>query len=90
MTTAMPQVFLDNDPDRAMSVHGLLMGFSRQRAVWRFGFPPGSLMANAFGVSALAPLWALTIHRGTVIETYTGPWAGDPPSPFKNVLVAKL
>jgi hypothetical protein len=89
MKTRMPSVALEGD-NGAQAAHGALMGFSRQRAVWCFGFTPGGDLGVAFGVVALRPLWALTIHNGTVLETYLGPWGAPPPSRFRNILEADL
>jgi len=86
----MPSVWLEVDHERDMAAHGLLVGFSRARAVWRFGFPAGSALARAFGIEAAAPRFVLTLHNGSVIETFDGAWGADPPSRMKNILEASL
>jgi len=89
--TVMPRVALEHDsPSHAMALHPELKGFSRARAVWLFGFPRGSVMAEAFRVWTDAPLWALTVHSGTVLELFTAPWDATVPVRFSNVIVMRL
>jgi len=96
----MPMVVLEGDSaEHAMANHGLLAGFSDRRAVWRFGFVPGSQLARVFGVAAEFPTWVLTFHGGTVIGTSLGSWArgiepthpgSDLPARFRHILEATL
>jgi hypothetical protein len=91
VTPHMPLVALEGDtPDRVMAVNGALLGFSRARAVWCFGFKPGTLLAGSFHVFTVRPLRALAFHDGHVIETYFGPWDAQLPSRFVNILEAVL
>lgn len=91
LKSVMPQVHLEDDaPNSIMSSYGFLLGFSRQRAVWRFGFAPGSQLSLRCQVCTLHPLWALSLHNGTVIETFIGLWTDSPPSRFQNILGASL
>ncbi len=86
----MPMVALEEDRERVMALHGALLGFSRARAVWRFGFQPGTLIAEAFHVFTITPMWALSFHNGHVIETYFGNWNALLPSRFVHILEADL
>jgi len=87
----MPQVALEDDTaDHVMAANGALLGFSLARDVWRFGFHPGSLLAATFHVFTVRPMWALSLHNGTVIETYFGPWDAQLPSRFVHILEARL
>lgn len=91
MKAVMPQVWMPGDTrDAVMALHGRLLGYSRQRLVWLFGFQPGTLIARAFDVSAAHALWVLSVRTGTVIETYEGPWEVKPPSRFVSILEAAL
>ena len=87
----MPLVSLEDDsPQHAMANCGTLLGFSRARAVWRFGFIPGTLMALAFHVATVRPMWVLAFHDGHPIETFAGAWDIRLPIKFRNTLEARL
>lgn len=87
----MPSVAVDGDgAERHMAKIGSLLGFSVARAVWRFGFKPGSDIARAFGVSAPRPLYVLAMPQGRVLETLTTAWGDGVPGRFTKVLRAKL
>jgi hypothetical protein len=87
----MPRVALEGDsPACVMSKYGALIGISRARAVWRFGFMPGSLLALAAGVSTIQPMWVLAFHDGHVIETYFSTWDPQLPGRFQRILKAAL
>jgi hypothetical protein len=91
VTAAMPHVVIEEDtPDGAMSLHGIILGFSRVRAVWRFGFEPDSMLARAFRVDTALPTWVLANHRGTVYEVFRGAWDAMLPAKFQSILRVKL
>lgn len=92
MTAVMPQVHVPGDaPGWPMRLYGELMGFSRRRAVWRYGFRPESLIAMAFGISTEFPVWALAFLGGTVIETWEAPgWGALPPAKFQTIIGGTL
>ena len=92
MQTTMPAVFLDDDlsPGRPMARHGVLLGFSIARALWRFGFVPNSDIARAFGVETARPLWVLSLHSGRPMETALLSWNEPPPAKFLHVVEAKV
>jgi hypothetical protein len=87
----MPLVSLEDDsPERAMATCGILIGLGRARAVWRFGFIPGTLLALAFHVATVRPLWVLALHDGRPLETISGAWDIRLPIKFRNTLEAGL
>jgi hypothetical protein len=68
-----------------MARSGELVGASRSRAVWRFGFLPGSDAANAYGVSTEEFLWALADRHGKILSTFLG-FAVQLPNRFKRII----
>jgi hypothetical protein len=68
-----------------MSRSGELVGVIRSRAVWRFGFMPGSPNAKAFDVSTPTFYWYLTDRNGKVLATFEG-FACELPARFKEVI----
>lgn len=77
-----------------MHHHGECMGFSKDRAVWRFGFVATSKLARAFDCSITTGdnehgfAWVIATRRtGVVIETWRG-WANNLPDKFKRVIDA--
>lgn len=92
MIPNMPAVFLDDDlmPSRPMATHGVLLGFSSVRCMWRFGFIPNSDLARAFRISTDRPLYALTLLSGRVLDTRVWSWREAPPRTFMNVIEAKV
>lgn len=88
MHAIMPLVAVDDDPYPRcpMARNGVLVGFSLARTLWRFGFVPGSDLAQAFGVSASRPLWVLCMVSGRPLETALLRWGDQPPARFIHVL----
>jgi hypothetical protein len=88
----MPRVFMDDDPipHRPMASHGVLIGFSLARTLWRFGFVPDSDIAQAFGVYAARPLWVLCMVNGRPLETALLRWEDQPPARFLSVLEVRV
>jgi hypothetical protein len=73
-----------------MARHGVLLGFSTARALWRFGFVPGSDMAQVFMAYTDRPLWVLAMHSGRPLETILLTWNDPPPARFLHVVEARL
>jgi hypothetical protein len=73
-----------------MARDGHLVGVSRARVVWRFGYLSCSAPAIAFGTDTRDGfMWVLATHRGKVLAEY----AGKPthlPERFRRVLRAPL
>ena len=92
MEAIMPSVFMEGDPTpmRPMASHGVLLGFSVARTLWRFGFVPNSDLARAFGVAADRPLWVLCLLNGRPLETALLRWEDQPPARFLSVLEVRV
>jgi hypothetical protein len=82
----MPVVALEADPARIQSSRGVILGHAGQRAVWRFGFEPGSFEAERFRVWTLRPMWTLAMYQGTVLDAIIGPWGMVLPIRFARVI----
>lgn len=66
-----PNVKVPGDKDDVQARHAWLIGVTRERCLWRFGFEPGSADAKAFGVSLDAPkIYVLAGVDGKIIETF--------------------
>lgn len=80
-----PKVAGDS-PERIMSRSGALTGLTRTRAVWRFGFLPGSPAALAYGCAYTGKgfLFVLCDKRGKVLETFDG-WGAELPDHFQRI-----
>lgn len=69
MQAIRPFVTVTNDTEsRIMARSGEIVGFSKSRVVWRFGFLPGSDSARAFGASTDGFLWVISDYNGKVLE----------------------
>ena len=92
MEAVMPKVFVEGDPFplRPMANHGVLVGFSVARTLWRFGFEPGSDIARAFEVWTVSPLWVLCLPNGRPLQTAVLRWVDQPPSRFLHVLEVRV
>lgn len=85
-----PSVLVQGDRnDRIMSRSGDLVGLSKTRAVWRYGFLPESDAARAYGVSVSAFYWVIAKYNGDVLATFEG-FAIELPARFKEVIESKL
>lgn len=85
-----PSLLIEGDSsNRIMSRSGELIGLSKTRAVWRYGFLPDSDAHKAYGVSTPEFYWAIAKHNGDVLETFTG-YAFQLPDRFKAILNARL
>lgn len=86
-----PDVPGDNN-EHLMSRDGSLVGFDRYHAVWRFGYMPGSVHAEAHGISIEQDsmqhgfLWVLTtVRTSRIVDTYRG-FALNLPENFRTVI----
>jgi hypothetical protein len=91
MQPRYPRVDVPGDRhDGIMARDGHLIGISRTRAVWRFGYPSCSAAAIAFGADTRDGFkWALATHEGEVLAEYCGRPAQLPPR-FRRVIEAPL
>jgi hypothetical protein len=90
MIIIQPFVKLQEDNEkRIMARSGAIVGFSRTRAVWRFGFLPGSDSAQAHGIAADEFLFVLADYRGEILATFNG-FALNLPKRFKKVIDSSI
>lgn len=69
MQPIKPSVDVANDnQNRIMARSGQIVGFTKTRIVWRFGFLPESDMAKAFGVAVDGFLWVIADYQGHIKE----------------------
>lgn len=86
MQPIRPHVTVTNDSEnRIMARSGSIVGFSKSRVVWQFGFLPYSDNAEAFGVSTDGFLWIISTYNGKVLDTFQG-YALSLPERFKNII----
>lgn len=85
----MPPVSIAGDEGRIMARTGELVGFSKHRALWRFGFLANSEHALAFDISTDAFTWILVNHEGKPLAEARGSWF-EIPERFKKVVDAKI
>ncbi len=87
---------IDVPGDKRDSIHSFnkimarspqLMGATKSRRLWRFGFLRGSAMGRAFGVHVENSffIWILASDKGTVIERWEGP-ALNMPRRFRQII----
>lgn len=91
MKPRCPRVAIPGDrPDGIMARDGHLVGISRARAVWRFGYLSCSAAAVAFGAHTRDGFtWVLATHGGTVLAEYVGNTM-HLPERFRRVIEAPL
>lgn len=90
MQTVQPKIEVFGDrEDKIMSRSGELVGFMKEKFVWRFGFMPESDFAKAFGVSTRLFTWVLSTSEGQVLDRYSG-FASDLPETFRTVLDSEI
>lgn len=80
-----PSILIENDKNRIMSRSGELVGLSKTRAVWRYGFLPESDAALAYGVSVPVFVWIIAKYNGDVLNEYHG-YAFELPKRYKDIL----
>jgi hypothetical protein len=81
----MPK-YIVRDENRIMARAGNIVGFSKTRVVWQFGFLPESDMSNAFGVSTDGFLWVIADYSGKVLEMTGYCYALDIPERYKILI----
>lgn len=87
MQPIMPSVTVTGDnPERIMARSGKIVGFSKTRVVWQFGFLAESDMARAFGVSTDGFLWILSDYAGKAIVTVGYCYALDLPARMQKII----
>jgi hypothetical protein len=85
-----PNVTVPGDSrDRIMARSGELVGRTKTKVVWRFGFLPESDAARAYGVSTSSFLWVKASPNGRAFESYKG-FATDLPQTFQSVIDGEL
>ena len=90
MRIKMPSVKIKGDRnDKIMARSGNVVGITKSRVVWRFGFLADSDNAKAFGVNAKEFQWVLTDKSGNVFATHYG-WMNNLPDRFHEVIEGKL
>lgn len=87
MQPIMPSVTVTNDSqDRIMARSGKIVGFTKSRVVWQFGFLPDSDMANAFGVSVNGFMWVIATYSGRTLELCAYCYAVHLPARYKKII----
>ena len=90
MRFTIPSVEIGEDrEDRIMARSGNLVGVTKSRAVWRFGFLPDSDSAQAFGVSVDEFFWILADKDGKALASHTG-FGRELPKRFHEVIEGKI
>lgn len=90
MRIKMPSVKIKGDrSDRIMARSGNIVGLTKSRVVWRFGFLSDSDSAKAFGVHVKDFQWVLTDKAGNVLSEHHG-FGTNLPDRFNEVIEGKL
>ena len=90
MRIKMPSVKIKGDRhDRVMARSGSVVGITKSRLVWRFGFLPESINAKAFGVQVKEFHWVLTDKAGNTLAEHHG-FGRELPKRFEEVIEGKL
>jgi len=90
MRISMPSIRIKEDRgDRIMARSGYIIGVTKSRAVWRFGFLPDSDSAKAFGVHVNEFFWILADKDGKALASHTG-FGRELPKRFHEVIEGKL
>lgn len=86
MRPIMPKVTIQGDRhDCIMARFPRIVGLSKSRIVWLFGFMEGSDIAKLTGVSADAFAFVLTDFRGKILAKYEG-FGASLPKRFVRIL----
>jgi len=90
MRIQMPYIKIKGDRnDRIMARSGNVVGITKSRIVWRFGFLPYSDSAKAFGVQVDEFHWVLADKAGNVLMQHHG-IGRQLPQEFHDVVEGKL
>ena len=90
MRIKMPSVKIEGDrSDRIMARSGNIVGLTKSRIVWRFGFLPNSDSAKAFGVQMPGFHWVLTDKAGNILAEHHG-FGRELPPRFWDVIEGKF
>ena len=90
MRIRMPNVKIKGDrSDRIMGRSGTIVGLTKSRVVWKFGFLSDSDSAKAFGVQVKEFHWVLTDKAGNVLTEHHG-FGRELPSRYWEVIDGKL
>ena len=90
MRIQMPVVKIVGDRnDRIMARSGNVVGITKSRVVWRFGFLSDSDSAKAFGVNVNEFFWILADKDGKALASHTG-FGRELPKRFHEVIEGKL
>jgi hypothetical protein len=81
-----PDINIPGDSsDKIMARSGDVIGITKSRVLWRFGFLPGSDSARAYGVSTPEFVWVKATWDGKALESFRG-FGTDLPKTFRNVI----
>ena len=90
MRIKMPSIKVKGDrSDRIMGRSGSIVGLTKSRVVWRFGFLPDSDNAKAFCVQVKEFHWVLADKAGNVLAEHHG-LGRELPSRYWEVIDGKL
>ena len=90
MKPTMPTITIEGDFDnRIMARSGQIVGYTKNRIVWLFGFCYHSEQAKAHGCASTTLAWVLTTPNGNTLARFDG-FAMDLPQRFRRVIDGKL
>ena len=90
MRISMPSIKIKGDRnDRIMARSGSVVGITKSRVVWRFGFLSDSDSAKAYGVQVDEFHWVLADKAGNVLAEHYG-FGTNLPDRFKEIIEGKL
>jgi hypothetical protein len=89
MEFTVPKVELEGDVNGIMARSGHIIGVSRTRVVWRFGFMPHSDNALAHGAAVDKFLWVIATPSGRTLATFEG-FYHELPDRFRKICKSKL
>ncbi len=84
-----PSVQVSGDKDGIMARSGDIVGVTKSRVVWRFGFMPASDDGLAHGCHSPEFLWVLFTHRGRILTTFKG-FGLELPKRFKGIITGPV
>ena len=92
MRPVMPFIALEPDDQfiRPMSNSGSIVGYTKSRIIWRFGFMPNSPAAKAYGVSTNGFIWIIATPTGRILDRLDGKYALELPKRYQKIIDSKL